>query len=243
MRYGLLAMVFARGPRDRAQFCVLAALAYQADDDDKPDPGVCWPKHRWLARHARMTIRSVSAALTRLEADGWLTVERAAVKAGHSHRGPGAHNLYRLNIARLRGLPEGGTGCMANASMEAVSGEAASGERSSMEAFSGEALSMEGAACAKATRNGAKPPAKRGNRCGNAPEIASSMEIPSMEKIAKPPNPLIGIPKKTGKHQKPGPAVRLRRPSTATANRKTPGSTPSSHNQEARHGQAQAHRV
>jgi hypothetical protein len=205
VRYGILAMVFARGPRDRAQFCVLAALAYQADDDDKPDPGVCWPKHRWLARHARMTIRSVSAALTRLEAGGWLTVERAAVKAGHSHRGPGAHNLYRLNVPRLRG-----TECMANSSMEAASTESSS---------------MEAVACVKTTENGGKPPAKRGNRCGNAPEIASSMEIPSMERIAKPPDPLIGRPIKTGTHQEPKKPGRLRHPATA-AGRKKPLSAP-----------------
>lgn len=86
-----------RGPTDKAETLVLLALADGADGET----GETWPSLARIALRSRLTRRGVQKVLARLEADGWLSIDRHRTRPN----GSTTSNIYRLNVARLD--PEG----------------------------------------------------------------------------------------------------------------------------------------
>lgn len=66
----LVVDVVERGPRDRAQFAVLVAIASFAGTDN-----TCFPGTAKIAGRARMSERAVQRAIPELVREGWLTVD------------------------------------------------------------------------------------------------------------------------------------------------------------------------
>jgi hypothetical protein len=92
----LVVAVLDRGPQRLSDMAVLLAIADSADKDS----GEAWPSQRTIAKRSRQTERSVRNALSRLQADGWLTCE-----ARTRPNGSRTSNVYTLNLAKLGEAP------------------------------------------------------------------------------------------------------------------------------------------
>lgn len=92
MAMNLIVAALERGPRRPVDALVLIAICDSADKVS----GEAWPSLATLAEAARCTPRAVRLVLSRLVAEGWLTIERR-----HRANGSQASNLYRVNLAML----------------------------------------------------------------------------------------------------------------------------------------------
>lgn len=81
-----VALTVDHGPEDAGLYRLFVALADRADEN-----GLCWPSREDLKRRSRMSDTSITRALRRLEAEGWLQRERRF----------NSSNLFRLNVFRL----------------------------------------------------------------------------------------------------------------------------------------------
>jgi DNA-binding MarR family transcriptional regulator len=72
MSWKMLQEVWEYGPQDHAEFSVLLAIAYHANDDGEN----AWPGMRRLAKMTRYTVRGVRNVIIRLEEKQLLKVER-----------------------------------------------------------------------------------------------------------------------------------------------------------------------
>ena len=75
----LMAKVWDLPELDQRRKMMLLALADFANDE-----GCCWPKQETLARRCSMSRRTTQRVLADLEAEGWLSVDRAANVKGRS---------------------------------------------------------------------------------------------------------------------------------------------------------------
>jgi hypothetical protein len=93
MSIDLINAAFKRGPSNASQRLVLIALA-----DNANDQGLCWPKLSLIARKACVSQRTAIRILDALEADGWISRERRAVKNGRRN---GRINRYLVSRHKL----------------------------------------------------------------------------------------------------------------------------------------------
>lgn len=92
MALNLIVAALERGPASPTEALVLIAICDSADKVS----GEAWPSLRSLAQAARVAPRSVRRIITRLVADGWVTVESRSRPNGSQ-----ASNLYTVNLAQL----------------------------------------------------------------------------------------------------------------------------------------------
>ena len=86
-------LIWEVGPSDRMQRFVLLAIGDNASDDGFAYPGIAL-----LAKKCLFTARYIMEAIQRLEAEGWVIVERRA----HDHKG----NEYHIDVEKLETLKD-----------------------------------------------------------------------------------------------------------------------------------------
>lgn len=95
MSIRLMTHIWDHGPQQISERIVLLALADFANDE-----GLCWPSMARISQRALLTRRALQRVISRLEANGWLTVQR--------NRGRGNVNLFTVHES-LKSLGDGGT--------------------------------------------------------------------------------------------------------------------------------------
>lgn len=88
-----MSLVWERAPYSAGTLMVLLALGDWSDDE-----GLCWPSVQSLAHKARIKRRSTQYIIRKLAKDKIIKIEE--------RRGRGHQNKYRINVQKLRLLPE-----------------------------------------------------------------------------------------------------------------------------------------
>lgn len=201
MSVALMAAVYKNGPRELVPFSVLHTLADQVRDGSiGATEGACWPHLELIARNSRTSTRTALRTIAQLEREGWIRVERRAVR--NSRRGQprqGRLNCYYLSLARL------------GITSAVLSGAAPSPVQSSPVSLSYDAGSHDSVACGSPVDRGdfgGKPPKSGGNRCEKSQQKRPSGDALSGDSQCVPPHPLNGrtITQKQKQQQKPATA-------------------------------------
>ena len=117
MSVRVMADVWDFGPKDPIDCSLLLALANHCNDEGRN----CFPSIERLSSMIRRSRATVTRSITRLETDGWISVQRG--------KGRGNISQYEVNVTRLKTLQRDTFYDQENVSASHVKGSSVNGKR------------------------------------------------------------------------------------------------------------------